>query len=113
MEVTYKKFINKEKDNRVEFLLINYDYMDGNDYLAKLFSEEYGFDVGDIIDGWWYRIIRLNLNSCEYELLWHEDTGNEIYCLNQTEEKNNILQQRLERILKILNSRQRNGNFES
>lgn len=35
MEVTYKKHINTEKDSRVEFLLINYDYIDGNDYLAK------------------------------------------------------------------------------
>ena len=101
MEVTYTKHINTEK-NRIEFLLINFDYIDGNDYLAKLFSEEYGFVVEEKIDGWWYRIIRMRLNSCVYELLWHEDTGNEIYCLNQTEEENQVLQQRLERIFSIL-----------
>lgn len=101
MEVTYTKHINTEK-NRIEFLLINFDYIDGNGYLAKLFSEEYGFIVEEEIDGWWYRIIRMRLNSCVYELLWHEDTGNEIYCLNQTEEENQVLQQRLERILNIL-----------
>lgn len=111
MEVTYSKYINESK-NRLEFLLINYDYIDGNDYLAKLFSEEYGFVVGEKIDGWWYSIIRLHLNGCEYELLWHEDTGNEIYCLNQTEKENDILQQRLERVLSILNARikERNNN---
>lgn len=104
MEVTYSKYTNK-KNNRLEFWLINYDYIDGNDYLAKLFSEEYGFSIGKKIDGWWYSIIRLHLNSCEYELLWHEDTGNAIYCLNQTEKENDILQQRLKKVLGILNAR--------
>ena len=105
MEVKYSKYINKQKNNRIEFLLINYDYIDGNDYLAKLFSEEYGFFVEEKIDGWWYSIIRVHLNNCIYELLWHEDTGNGIYSLNQTEEENHILQQRLEKILSILNAR--------
>lgn len=105
MEITYKKHINTEKDNRVEFLLINYDYIDGNEYLAKLFFEEYGFIVDKKIDGWWYSIICIHLDSSTYELLWHEDTGNEIYCLKQTKEENDLLQQRLERILVILNNR--------
>ena len=42
MEVTYKKSINTKKDNRIEFLLINYDYIDGNEYLVELFFKEYG-----------------------------------------------------------------------
>lgn len=105
MEVTYAKNTNKEKDNRVEFLRINYDYIDGNDYLVKLFWEVYGFSVEEEIDGLWYRIIRIRLGSSVYELLWHEDTGNELYCLNQTEEENELLQQRLEKVLVILNHR--------
>ena len=44
------------------------------------------------------------MSNSKYELLWHEETGNEIYCLNQTEEENKILQQRLEKILCILNN---------
>lgn len=47
----------------------------------------------------------MHLNSSIYELLWHEDTGNEIYSINRTEEDNRILQQRLEEILSILNAR--------
>lgn len=105
MEVKYTSYINTDQNNRIEFLLINYDHIDGNDYLAKLFSEEYGFTVEEKVDGWWYSIIRMRLNGCIYELLWHEDTGNEIYCLNQTEEENHTLRQRLERILSILNAR--------
>ena len=104
MEVKYKKYINTEKDNRVEFLLINYDYIDGNEYLARLFFEEYGFIIEKKIDGWWYSIIRIRFKSSIYELLWHEDTGNEIYCLKQSEEENEMLQQRLERVLFILNN---------
>lgn len=105
MEIAYKKYINTEKDDRVEFLLINYDYIDGNDYIARLFQEEYGFIVDDKIDGWWYSIIRIHLSGSTYEMVWHEDTGNEIYSLCQTKEENEILQQRLEKILDILNNR--------
>ena len=105
MDVTYKKHIDTEKNNRVEFLLINYDYIDGNDYLAKLFFEECGFIVEEKIDGLWYSIIRIRLDCSVYELLWHEDTGNEIYCLNQTEGENEMLQRRLKKVLDILNDR--------
>lgn len=69
MEITYKKHINTEKDNRVEFVLINHNYIDGNEYLAKLFLEEFGFIVDKKIDGWWYSIIRIHLYSSTYELL--------------------------------------------
>jgi len=110
MEIAYKKHINTEKDDRVEFLLINYDYIDGNDYIARLFQEEYGFIVDDKIDGWWYSIIRIHLSSSTYEMVWHEDTGNEIYSLCQTKEENEILQQRLEKVLDILNNRIKNNN---
>lgn len=105
MEVTYNKVINNEKDNRVEFILINFDYIDGNDYLVKLFSKVYGFTVDEQIDGLWYRILRIRSADSEYELLWHEDFGNEIYCTNQTREENELLQQRLENVLGILNHR--------
>lgn len=114
MEVTYNKNIDADKGNRIEFLLINYDYIDGNDYLAKLFCEEYGFIVEEKIDGIWYRIIRIRLGNSVYELLWHEDFGNEIYCLIQSEKENKLLQQRLEKILCILNNRikEKIGNIE-
>lgn len=98
------KHINKDKNNRVEYLFANFDCFDGNDYIAKLFSEEYGFTVEEKIDGWWYSIVRINLQGCEYELLWHEDTGNAIYCSNQKGKENDILQQRLKRIVYILNT---------
>lgn len=112
MRVTYTKSINKEKGDRVEFLLINFDYIDGIDYLARLFSEEFGFDIAETIDGIWFRVLRIGLNGCEYELLWHEDTGNEIYCINETDKEDILLEQRLNRILEILNYRisERNNN---
>ena len=105
MEIRYKQHINIDKDNRVEFLLINFDYVDGSEYLAKLFKEEYGFVIDDKIDGWWYSVIRIHLQNSTYELVWHEDTGNEIYSLYQSKEENQNLQKRLEKVLAILNSR--------
>lgn len=105
MVITYKQYINIDKDNRVEFLLVNYDYIDGNEYLAKIFEEEYGFSVDEKIDGWWYNVIRIHLHNSTYELVWHEDTGNELYSICQSKEENEILQERLEKVLAILNSR--------
>lgn len=110
MEVIYKKIINSEKDNRMEFLLLNYDYIDGNDYLAKLFQEVYGFVVEEKIDGCWYSLLRIQLKNSLYEMVWHEDTGNEIYSIYQTEEENMILQQRLDNIINILNSKISNNS---
>ena len=45
MQVTYKKHINVDNNNRVEFLLINWDYVDGGDYLAKIFCKEFGMSA--------------------------------------------------------------------
>lgn len=87
MAVTYQKSIDAKNGNSIRFLLVNFDYIDGNEYLVKLFVEEYGFIVQEKIDGLWYHIIRVSLGSTIYELLWHEDTGNEIYCINQTEKR--------------------------
>lgn len=103
MEIKYKKYINT-KNNRVEFLLINYDYIDGNDYIARLFQDEYGFVVENKTEGLWYSIIRIHLNFSTYELLWHEDVGNAIYSLSQTDEEIETLQNRLDKVMKILNS---------
>ena len=83
--VIYKKVINENKENRTEFLLINFDYEDGNDYLAKIFNKEFNMRVEEKKDYIWFSIIKLcEKNTC-YELLWHEDIGNIIYSLEQDE----------------------------
>ena len=83
--VMYKKVINENKENRTEFLLINFDYEDGNDYLAKIFNKEFNMKVEEKKDYIWSSIIKLwQKNTC-YKLLWHEDIGNIIYSLEQDE----------------------------
>ena len=83
--VIYKKVINENKENRTEFLLINFDYEDGNDYLAKIFNKEFNMKVEEKKDYIWFSIIKLwKKNTC-YKLLWHEDIGNIIYSLEQDE----------------------------
>ena len=73
--VIYKKVINENKENRTEFLLINFDYEDGNDYLAKILNKEFNMKVEEKKDYIWFSIIKLcEKNTC-YELLWHEDIG--------------------------------------
>ena len=103
--VIYKKVINENKENRTEFLLINFDYEDGNDYLAKIFNKEFNMRVEEKKDYIWFSIIKLcEKNTC-YELLWHEDIGNIIYSLEQDEDTVNELELRLQKVLDILNIR--------
>ena len=83
--VIYKKVINENKENRTEFLLINFDYEDGNDYLAKIFNKEFNMKVEKKKDYIWFSIIKLCKKNTCYELLWHEDIGNIIYSLEQDE----------------------------
>ena len=101
--VIYKKVINENKENRTEFLLINFDYEDGNDYLAKIFNKEFNMKVEEKKDYIWFSIIKLCKKKTCYELLWHEDIGNIIYSLEQDEDTVNELEIRLQKVLDILN----------
>ena len=101
--VIYKKVINENKENRTEFWLINFDYEDGNDYLAKIFNKEFNMKVEEKKDYIWFSIIKLcEKNTC-YELLWHEDIGNIIYSVEQDEDTVNELELRLQKVLDVLN----------
>lgn len=101
--VMYKKVINENKENRTEFLLINFDYEDGNDYLAKIFNKEFNMRVEEKKDYIWFNIIKLcEKNTC-YELLWHEDIGNIIFSLEQDEDTVNELELRLQKVLDVVN----------
>ena len=101
--VIYKKVINENKENRTEFLLINFDYEDGNDYLAKIFNKEFNMKVEEKKDYIWFSIIKLCKKNTCYELLWHEDIGNIIYSLEQDKDTVNELELRLQKVLDILN----------
>jgi len=101
--VIYKKVINENKENRTEFLLINFDYEDGNDYLAKIFNKEFNMKVEEKKDYIWFSVIKLCKKNTCYELLWHEDIGNIIYSLEQDEDTVNELELRLQKVLDVLN----------
>ena len=101
--VIYKKVINENKENRTEFLLINFDYEDGNDYLAKIFNKEFNMKVEEKKDYIWFSIIKLCKKNTCYELLWHEDIGNIVYSLEQDEDTVNELELRLQKVLDVLN----------
>ena len=101
--VIYKKVINENKENRTEFLLINFDYEDGNDYLAKIFNKEFNMKVEEKKDYIWFSIIKLCKKNTCYELLWHEDIGNIIYSLEQDKDTVNELELRLQKVLDVVN----------
>lgn len=103
--VEYRKYINGFKGNRTEFLLCNFDYRDGNDYLTGLFSELFDFEITERSDGIWFYVVKIRLGTCVYELLWHEDVGNCIYCAEQSEQNNVLLEERLNKVLEELNRR--------
>lgn len=103
MSIQVVKHINKEQNNRVEYLFVNFDYFDGNDLVARLFCQEYQMISDEKIDGMYYSIIKLYKNSIEYDLIWHEDVGNYIFSLQQDETSINELEQKLEVIVSKLN----------
>lgn len=41
MEIQVVKHINKEQNNRIEYIFVNFDYYDGSDLVAKLLVQEY------------------------------------------------------------------------
>lgn len=105
MEVTYKKHINVDKDNRTEFLFVNWDYKDGGDYLAKIFCKEFGMSAEERADYIYFSVIKLHFDKITYELVWHEDFGNMIYSIEQEEKVVGALEQRLKVVLSILNEK--------
>lgn len=103
MGIRVVKHINRDENNRIEYLFVNFDYFDGNDLVAKLFVQEFQMLSDEKIDGVYYSIIRLQKNSTEYDLIWHEDVGNYIYSVKQDENSILKLEQRLEVIIGKLN----------
>ncbi len=103
MSIQVVKYINKEQNNKVEYLFVNFGYYDRNDLVVKLFGQEYQMLSDEKIDGMYYGIIRLHKDSTEYDLIWHEDAGNYIFGLQQDETSINELEQRLEVIVSKLN----------
>ncbi len=97
MEIRYVKYVNKYKGDRVDFLLNNYDYIDGNDLIAKILHDKQSVDFDEAIDGIWFRIIALHDKENEYKLVWHEDVGNYAYSETSGQEATD----RLEELLKI------------
>lgn len=77
--ISYKKYINTSKNNRIEFLIIGFDYYDGIDYLAKQFCEKYQMRADQKVEGIFFDFITLYGNDTEYILMWHEDVGTLIY----------------------------------
>ena len=105
IELTYKKHINVDKENRTEFLFVNWDYEDGSDYLAKIFCKEFGMSAEEKVDYIYFSVIKLHLDKITYELLWHEDFGNMIYSIEQEEQVVDMLERRVKVVLSILNEK--------
>lgn len=103
MSIQVVKHVNKEENNRVEYLFVNFDFFDGNDLVAKIFCDEYQMLSDEKIDGMYYSIIKLHKDSTEYDLIWHEDVGNYIFSLKQDEASIIELEHRLEFIVRKLN----------
>ncbi|MEA4922007.1 MAG: hypothetical protein VB031_01420 [Eubacteriaceae bacterium] len=106
MKIEYKRHINKDEYNRIEFLFVNYDYHDGNELicriLEKYFDMKYKIKV-DEVSGIWFSIIRAYDSNDEYELVWHEDVGNYMFSKDQSDEANDRLERRLDIVVEELN----------
>lgn len=111
MRISYVKHINKDENDRIEFLLTNYDYYDGNDLIAQLFVQEYNMESSEKLDGFFYSLIKLYDDTNEYELIWHEDVGNYIFSTKQGNDSIDLLEKRLTNIINLLNNNLKYNNL--
>ena len=86
MSIRFVEYVNSHKDNRMEFLFVDFDCFDGNDLTAKILHEKCGVIVGEKLDGFHFSVIPLIDGEYKYNLLWHEDAGNCVYVENESEE---------------------------
>lgn len=104
MTISYRKFYNEDK-RRTEYIFVNYEYFDGNELLARIFQKKFSFKMCYTFDGIWYKILRICLDECVYELQWHEDVGNTIFSLEQSVKENELLEERLNVVIAEVNNR--------
>ena len=107
MKFTYRKSENKNK-NRIEFWIDNFDYVDGIDYIAQIFSEKFGMKISEKIEGIYFDVIKLNSDEIEYHLMWDEDIGTLIYSIAQDSISLERLENELSVVLKCLNEKLKN-----
>lgn len=105
MSVEIVKHINRDENNRVEYLFKNFDFYDGNDLVADILHKKCGIRIGDKVDEIFYSMIPLYDENNEYKLVWHEDVGNYIYAERQDTIALQNLKKLLEILVKELNSR--------
>ena len=94
-----------DKNHTAEFWLNDFDFIDGNKYVAEVLAQDYGMRVTEEIDGIWYTITRMRDGACEYNLVWHEDIGNYIYSTQQDEQTLQELETRVHAVAEKLNQR--------
>ena len=104
MSIRVVKHINKEENNRIEFLFVNFDFYDGNDLIAKILCEKYKLIIEEKIDGMFYSIISLSEKDKKYKLVWHEDIGNYFYSECQNKKTLNQMQEMVGELVRELNS---------
>ncbi len=104
MKIGYSKYVNTYKDGIVEFNLNNFDYIDGNKFLAKIFCDTFGMAQNDEEDGVWFSRIKVHNDDCGYYFVWHEDAGNYVYSENSSPEQVRELEEKLSKVIEIINS---------
>lgn len=97
--------INREENDRVEYLIVNFEYRDAIDFMASFFQKEFNLTQIEEIDGWWYRILKLRRDSDEYCLVWHEDVGSYMYSVKQDDASLREFEHMVNTVIGILNSR--------
>ena len=86
MKIKLLRHINHEKEGRIEFLFVDFPYIDGNELIAKYMKEIFDAKIKEQIDGMFYKVTKVEYDNIECFLVWHEDFGNYGYCIPQTEE---------------------------
>ena len=102
MNIRYVKHVNVDNGN-TEFLLVNYDFRDGIEIVADYFKEKYSMNIKDVIDGIWFKMIKLEDTEKEYHLYWDEDSGNYLLSVQQDDASIHNLENKVIEAVEYLN----------
>lgn len=93
-----------EKEQRTEFFLINFDYINGNDIIAEILAKNYNMTKKEELDGIYFKITSMNNDLINIKLIWHEDLGNYFYSEEQDGKSLKYMRDISKNIVEILQS---------
>ena len=112
MNIQLVKHRNHDEGDRVEYLFVDFPYIDGNDLIAQYMTSLFGAHIKESVDGIYFKLIKIVRDTSEYNFVWHEDIGNYGYCVPQTDECITQFEKDLSIVINAIQNCQKDSHIE-